>query len=414
MSLTTIASRAFARASRARASSACSPCSAAKATSVWSGRRRLARPAITSTGRLQASSRPARADFLILPASGSRRAEVGDRSRHQQDVASTEPLLAVLAKLLGGRDLAPDRPRGMFQRDVGGDHRHLGASAQARPAASARPMRPEELLPTNRTLSIGSRVPPAVTSTLSPRQRARRRARRRRSRRRWRARRQLAPASASDRLARAKQRGGLGQTTHAVLAGRRQAACARLHDRHAALARTWRLACTAACSYMWLFIAGRDDLRAGGGESRAAEQVVRGAAGELCDRVRRRRSDQEDIGVLDQRQVVERLVGWRRLPGERAARGIALELADQHRRAGQRGERLLADEPAAGWASAQRARRVRPRWPGARTPAPCRRRCRHSRRAVSAPSACFIPRPEGRQPLSGRLRGPVRRSEGYR
>jgi len=27
-------------------------------------------------------------------------------------------------------------------------------------------MRPEELLPTNLTLSIGSRVPPAVTSTL--------------------------------------------------------------------------------------------------------------------------------------------------------------------------------------------------------------------------------------------------------
>ncbi len=36
-------------------------------------------------------------------------------------------------------------------------------------SASAKPMRPEELLPTKRTLSIGSRVPPAVTSTLSPR-----------------------------------------------------------------------------------------------------------------------------------------------------------------------------------------------------------------------------------------------------
>ena len=40
---------------------------------------------------------------------------------------------------------------------------------RARRAPSAKPMRPEERLPTKRTPSIGSRVPPAVTSTLRPR-----------------------------------------------------------------------------------------------------------------------------------------------------------------------------------------------------------------------------------------------------
>ena len=35
-------------------------------------------------------------------------------------------------------------------------------------SASAKPIRPDERLPTKRTASIGSRVPPAVTSTCAP------------------------------------------------------------------------------------------------------------------------------------------------------------------------------------------------------------------------------------------------------
>ncbi len=46
--------------------------------------------------------------------------------------------------------------------------------------------------------------------------------------------------------------------------------------------------------------------------------------------------------------MAERLVRRRRLAGKGAARGVALELAHQHRRAGERGERRLADEPPAG------------------------------------------------------------------
>ena len=58
---------------------------------------------------------------------------------------------------------------GRRQRDVRGDAASPARRARAPPRASARPMRPEELLPRKRTLSIGSRVPPAVTSTRSPR-----------------------------------------------------------------------------------------------------------------------------------------------------------------------------------------------------------------------------------------------------
>ena len=42
------------------------------------------------------------------------------------------------------------------------------APRRAASSASASPIRPEERLPTKRTESIGSRVPPAVTSTRMP------------------------------------------------------------------------------------------------------------------------------------------------------------------------------------------------------------------------------------------------------
>ena len=42
------------------------------------------------------------------------------------------------------------------------------APRRAASSAIANPMRPEDRLPTKRTESIGSRVPPAVTSSLSP------------------------------------------------------------------------------------------------------------------------------------------------------------------------------------------------------------------------------------------------------
>ena len=81
-----------------------------------------------------------------------------------------------------------------------------------------------------------------------------------------------------------------------------------------------------------------------GGERGARQEVVGEPGGELGDRVRRGRRDREDVGVADELEVAERVVVGQRLAGERAARRVALELVDEDRRAGQRGERGGADE----------------------------------------------------------------------
>ena len=90
-SLTTTASSCL-RASLPRPySSAPSPVSAAKPTSVWSGRRRAASAESTSSvrSRRSASSSPA-SSFLILPVRGAGRPVVGDGGGHQQQVARVE------------------------------------------------------------------------------------------------------------------------------------------------------------------------------------------------------------------------------------------------------------------------------------------------------------------------------------
>ena len=110
------------------------------------------------------------------------------------------------------------------------------APRAAASSASAKPMRPELRLPTKRTESIGSRVPPAVTSTFSPSQ------------------------------------GRPPAGTTASTAASSSAGSARRPMPHSCLEpsapvpgsttitprsrRSARLACVAACSYMWLFIAG--------------------------------------------------------------------------------------------------------------------------------------------------------------
>ena len=144
-------------------------------------------------------------------------------------------------------------------------------------------MRPEELLPTNLTLSIGSRVPPAVTSTLQPRRLACRRAARRGSpcstarparARRAPARRRRAPARARPGARRPPRpsrpaRPTPGSTT--ITPRSRSVLQVGLRRRvlvHAVVHRR------------------RDHQRTGGRERAAAQQVVGEAAGELGDRVR--------------------------------------------------------------------------------------------------------------------------------
>ena len=65
---------------------------------------------------------------------------------------------------------------------------------------------------------------------------------------------------------------------------------------------------------------------------------------ELGQRLRGRRRDDVDVGVLDQREVRERRVLGQRIAREDAAQRVWLPLGDQHRRAGDAGERRRPDE----------------------------------------------------------------------
>ena len=174
MSLTTSRSRPLAR-SFSRASSPprrCQACSAAKPTSVWPARRRPARLLQHVLGGLEhGSSRRSRPAFLSLSEAGWAGLEVGDRRGHQEHVAVLELLLAGLGQV--GRRASPPATRGSCgwcKETLAATTVTLAPRAAVAPSARARPIRPEELFAMKRTLSIGSRVPPALTSTRSPRQ----------------------------------------------------------------------------------------------------------------------------------------------------------------------------------------------------------------------------------------------------
>ena len=164
-----------------------------------------------------------------------------------------------------------------------------------------------------RTLSIGSRVPPAVTSTRQAAASSRR------------ARGAVAAALASERLARRQQPRRLGQAPDALLALGGQAPDVRLDDRaRRARAASRRFACVAGCSYMRLFIAGATTSGQLAASAQLLSRLSASPCGELGDRVRRGRRDQEHVGVGDQLEVAERLV--RRAAagrGRRRARGRA-------------------------------------------------------------------------------------------
>ena len=159
-----------------------------------------------------------------------------------------------------------------------------------------------------------------------------------------------------------------------------------------------RFACVAGCSHMWWFIAGATTT----GHVAASAALVSRSSASPCASLaivlavagaieeRRRRCARAPGGW--------RIVRRRRLVGERAARRVALELARQDRRAAERGERRRADEALRRLASARRAPRGRPWWPGARPRAPCRRRSRRRRRG--GPRHARLPAPRVEPPLA--------------
>ena len=113
--------------------------------------------------------------LLELAGAAAGRAKVGDRGGHQQHVAVGEGGGARLLKLGGGLDVDVVHAQVALQRDVRGDDRRPRRRAR-RPARRARsPSGPTSGCRRSGTASIGSRVPPAVTSTRRPARCGRRR-----------------------------------------------------------------------------------------------------------------------------------------------------------------------------------------------------------------------------------------------
>ena len=104
----------------------------------------------------------------VSPASTLPARASADGGGHQQHVGAREVLLAGRGELGGGRDVdVVDAEGGAGQlKSVGGDDGHARAAAGG--LLGAQPILPDERLPTKRTASIGSRVPPAVTRTWAP------------------------------------------------------------------------------------------------------------------------------------------------------------------------------------------------------------------------------------------------------
>ena len=165
-------------------------------------------------------------------------------------------------------------------------------------SASANPMRPDERLPTKRTASIGSRVPPAVTSTFAARR--------------------ASPPTRSARLDRRQQLRRLRQPADPELARRAQRTRARLaapSRRARAASRgspAWPDARTSRCSWPE-----RRSAVAGTPSAAAVSRLSACPCASLASVCADAGAIEVDVGVLDEREVRERRVLGERITRER-------------------------------------------------------------------------------------------------
>ena len=322
--------------------------------------RREACRARRSSARARASAGGLDAGLLELARGRVARAEVGDRGSHQQHVGGVKAGLARVQQL--GRGL---------HRDRCGRRRAPAATRWRRRRSPRRRERPRPMrarAPSGPTSgcrcsgrgSIGSRVPPAVTSTRTPRQAA-----------------AVAFGAGQRGLARGRQLVGLGHPPESTLAMGGELAGVGPTIWIPRARSSARLSWVAGVTVHPVVHRRRDQDRAVGGERRRRDEVVGQAVRELGDRVRARRRDQVHVGTLHEREVGDRGAarggGFARIG---AAQRIVIELAGQHRRAGDPGERLLLRRSAGVRRSGSRAPRGRQRSAAARPGRTYRRRCR--------------------------------------
>ena len=121
-----------------------------------------------------------------------------------------------------------------------------------------------------------------------------------------------------------------------MLAVRGELALARLDHRDAAIGQQPEVGLGGRMLVHAAVHRRRDHDRAVRRQRRRGEQVVGMAVRELGQGVSARRRDQVHVRPLDQRQMADRRPVGDGLARVGAARGIGLELAAQHRRAGDR------------------------------------------------------------------------------
>ena len=142
----------------------------------------------------------------------------------------------------------------------------------------------------------------------------------------------------------AEQLSGLRQAAGPVLAQRRERPGPRLEHSYPTRAQTVDVLLGGRMLVHRPVHGRSDDQRSPARQCGRRQQVVGVPVRELGECVGRRRGDHERVGPLDQLEVRERGVLGRGIAGERAAQRVALPLGEQHRRAGDAGERCGADE----------------------------------------------------------------------
>ena len=277
---------------------------------------------------------PSSACLRRRPSDGSRRRRRPSRRRPRRRAADT-----TAPRISSAVSTCTASPPGGAGTVSGPRIRRTSAPRDDASAATATPILPVERFPMNRTGSIGSCVGPAVTSIRTPSRSCRRATARSTARK---------MSSGSARRPRPSSPAASGPDDRtdehgASLGERRDVRGRRGMLPHAGVHR------------------GRQDQRAGRLEQGRREQVVGDPRGELRDDVGRRGSDDGDVDVVRQMDVHD-LAG---VVPERRLDGIA----------GERRERVGADEPLGRVRQDRRGRRLRRR-PGAeRATPPCMRRC---------------------------------------
>ena len=260
-----------------------------------------------------------------LPVGDLVRAVVRDGGAHHEDVGRVEFVLACRRELGGAADVHVADRRVALERDVRRHDDDLG-SACRRGVGEREPHPPRGAVAEE--AHRVDRLARAAGGDQRPR---------------------TGPGPrAQVRLDGGKQRGGLGQAPDPGLAVRRETAARRDEHVDPALAQRRDVRLGRRVFPHPRVHRRRDDHRAARDERACGQERVRLALGELRDRVRRGRGDQEHVGRLGEREMPGRVVRRDRIARVGPAQRIALEGPGEDRRAAQRGERRGADEAVCG------------------------------------------------------------------